>query len=195
MVVLATLAWLVLGVVVAFVALLFVPVDFALSAGTATGVRLRVRWLWVRLEHAWPAGGGATVESVPDRRGRSLQTARIARRLLAIDGLVARFARLARELLGSLAWRRGRVAVRMGLGDPADTGELCGWVVPVLLAVRSRTALEIEFQPEFAEASFDASAEGSGRFVPARAVAALGRFAASRPGLRFMGVVLWRRER
>lgn len=194
-VVLATLAWFVLGIVVALVALLFVPVDFTLSAGTGSGVRFRVRWAWVRFEHAWSAGDGAMAESVPDGRGLSLRAVRMARRLLAIDGLVARFARLARELLESLAWRRGRVALRMGLGDPADTGELCGWVIPLLLAIRSRTGLEIEFQPEFAETSFDASADGSGRFVPARAVAALGRFAVSRPGRRFLGVVLWRRER
>ena len=199
---LTILAWVLLGIAAALVMLLFVPADYTLSAGTRAGIRVRVRWLfgWVRIAHDSRPGTAARPEpqAVVERargRRRSLRAARVTRRLLAIEGLVPRLLRVIAELAGSLGWRRGRIAVRAGLGDPADTGELCGLVTPVLVLLPQRPRLRLEFEPDFAAASFEAEAEGSGRFVPARAVAALGRFAVSRPGRRFIGVMLWHRGR
>ena len=192
---LATVAWSALAIVATLAGLLLVPVDYAVSAGTRAGVRLRVRWLFGLVRVAYDSSARAVrVEEPARRRGDPAGGARIAR-LLAIDGLVARFARLLAELVRSLGWRRGRVAVRLGLDDPADTGELCALAEPVLVLLPERPGLRIEFQPDFSGASLDAEAEGSGRFVPVRAVAAFGRFAVSRPGRRALGVMLWNRGR
>jgi hypothetical protein len=194
---LATILWLLLGVVAALVMLLFVPADYAFSAGTRAGLRLRARWLFglVRVDRTWPVQGVAREKLRERRDGRSRGAARLVRRMLAIEGLEVGFMRLVTELVRSLGWRRGRIVARVGLGDPAATGELCGWVGPALAVVPSWTPLQVEFQPDFADDVVDARAEGSGRFVPARAVAAIGRFALSRAGRRFLGVMLWRRGR
>lgn len=195
-IVLATIAWLAVGIVAALLALLLVPADYAISAGTSAGVHLRVRWLFGMVRFAYDSSARThSVEEPPHRRGESSDGGRIARRLLAVEGLIARSARLLAELVRSLGWRRGRVALRVGLDDPADTGELCALVWPALVLLPGRSGLRVEFQPDFAGASFDAQAEGSGRFVPVLAVAALGRFAVSRPGRRALGVMLWNRGR
>lgn len=190
------LAWLALGLIAGLATLLFVPADYVISAGTGSGVRLRARWLFGLVRVAYDSRRHTRATGTRPRQGRGFaRGARAVERSLAIDGLPARFVRLARELVRSLGCRRGRLALRVGLGDPADTGELCGLVAPALLAVPWRPAVRVAFEPDFAAASFAARAVGSGRFVPARAIAALGGFAVSRPGRQWIGAMLWRRAR
>jgi hypothetical protein len=179
--------------------LLLVPMDFTISATTWGGVRVRFRWLFGLVR----SGGDSraqeepnAVEALPPHRQRGpLRAARIARRLLAIEGLVSRFARLLLDLIRALRWRRGRVAVRAGLGDPAETGELCGLVGSILVLLPSRSELLVEFEPNFAEAVFDAEAEAAVRLVPAQVLGALGRFAVTRPGWSAIKVMVWDRRR
>jgi len=192
----APLAWVVAAIAAVLIASLFVPVDYVIAAGTREGVRMRARWLFglVRMGYDSSARAKATVD--PSRAPpASVRGPRMVRRLLAIDGLVTRSAMLVVEIVRSLGWQRGRIAVRVGLEDPADTGELCGLVAPVLVMASRLLGPNIEFQPDFEASRFDARAEGSGRFVPARAVAAIGRFALSRPGRCAIGVMLWKPAR
>jgi hypothetical protein len=192
----APLAWLVAAIAAALIASLFVPVDYVIAAGTREGVRMRARWLFglVRVAYDSSARAGAAVD--PSRAPpASVRGLRLVRRLLAIDGLVTRAAMFVVEIVRSLGWQCGRIAVRVGLEDPADTGELCGMVAPMLVMASRLHGPGIEFEPDFETSRFDARAEGSGRFVPARAVVAIGRFALSRPGRGAIGVMLWKRAR
>lgn len=192
------------------VGLAFVPADYVFSAGTARGVRVRVRWLFglVRVGDAGrrrgPArppepGDGAAARAArrsPSRARRRraprrFRPARLAAGLLAIEGLLPRVGGLVRDVVRSLGLRRGRIEVRAGLGDPADTGEMCGVVAPLLAWLPRRGSLRVDFRPDFEAPAFEASAEGGGRFVPARLVGALGRFALSGPGLRALKVLVW----
>ena len=75
------------------------------------------------------------------RRGRPFRAVRTARQLLAIEGLFSHVGRLLRELIGSLGWRRGRLAVRAGTGDPAAVDGLASGLEDDDLSVR-RTALQ-----------------------------------------------------
>lgn len=210
--VLLTILLLLLALGALLLALLFVPADFTISTGTRAGFRFRVRWLF-GLVRVGPAGqeraarprpapveARAAKEGPPGeparRRPRSRRrAARTAGRLLTIEGLASRAGKLARDGVRSLGWRRLRVSVRAGTGDPADTGELCGLVGSVLACLPGRPSLRVEFEPDFVEPVFDAEAEGAGRFVPARLVGALARFAMSRPGRRAIKVLVWDRGR
>jgi hypothetical protein len=177
------------------VLLLWVPVDFRVAAGTEAGVHFHGRWLYgaVRFgtggrRRARPA---APKEEEKHERGGALRALRTLRRLLAIDGLATGVGRLARDLSRALRWRSARFRLRAGLGDPADTGELCGVVGAIGTFLPARSAFE--FLPEFGAAVFDADAEVSGRIWPARVVGALGRFVFSRPGWRVIRVLAWKR--
>ena len=170
--------------------LLFVPVDFTISARAGTGVRFRARWLFGLVR----VGGGALPRKPRCRETRPRSSGRGSppiRRLLAIEGLVPRAGKFVRELLRSLRLRGGRIAVRAGTGDPATTGELCGVAGPLLLWRPWSPSLHVEFEPEFSEAVFEAEAEGSGRIVPARLLEVVGRFAMSRPGMQAVKVMVW----
>jgi hypothetical protein len=174
----------------------FVPIDYALRAG-ADGVRCRVRWCFglVRFEIGSDGAERPSPESHADERPRGpRRNLRHARRLIAIDGLPVALGGLVRGLVRALGCRRVRVRVRAGAEDPADTGELCGWVGTALAFVPSTAALRAEFTPDFSQAVFEAEAEVSGRCVPARIAGALGRFALSRPGRRALGAMVWNRE-
>lgn len=187
------IAWAMLAAAAVLVALLFVPVDLALSAGTRTGVRFRVQWLFgfVRIgDGSRPGGTRARPRRRPARRRRRRRATRTAPRLFAIEGLGARIAGLARDLSRALRWRGGFIALRAGLDDPADTGLLCG-IVGCIRACLPASVVQIEFEPDFSGVGFDAQAEGSVQVSPARIVGALARFALSRPGRRAIGVMVW----
>jgi len=199
------------------VAALFVPAEFIVSASTGAGLRWRVRWLFglVRVARprrcTKPAPARAEAREAlrakrekreeraakkrRHRRRRPLRMVRTARQLLSIEGLFTRATRMVRDLLGAVVWRRGHVAVRAGAGDPADTGELCGVVFPLLMWLPRSPGLRVEFEPDFGELMFAAEGEAAGRLVPARIVSALGRFAVSRPGRRALKVMVWDRRR
>jgi hypothetical protein len=189
------IAWAVIASAAVLIALFFVPVDFAVSAGTGTGFRLRASWLFglIRLGGGSPAARKQPrIRKRRPRRGR--RKAAAARHLLAIEGLPARTARLARDLLGTLRWRDGSIALRGGLGDPADTGELCG-IVACLRAWLPPSIVRVEFEPDFFGSDFAVEAKGSGRVAPAHVIGALARFALSRPGRRAVGLLVWARAR
>ena len=191
----AILAWLAAAIAAAILASLFVPVHWVITAGTEDGIRVRARWLFGVVRTGFDSSLRAEAPNEPSRERTSVRGARLVRRLLAIDGLAGRLAMLVVESVRSLGWQRGRIFLRFGLEDPADTGELYGILVPALAVLPRPPGLSVEFQPEFAGSRFEAEAKGLGRLVPARAVVALGRFALSRPGRRFIAVMLWDRGR
>jgi hypothetical protein len=189
-----------LALAAALVAALFVPLDYAISARTRAGVRFRIRWLFglVRITHTGSASGrparprrGPAERRQPRRSRSQLRAGRIAGRLVAIEGLPYRAARLVGDCLRSPGLRRARISVRAGTGDPADTGELYGLACALRACLPRAGVLRLQLVPEFRDAVFDAQAEGSGRCDPARLVGALGRFALSRPGLRAIKVMAW----
>jgi hypothetical protein len=188
--------WAAIAVTATLIALFFVPVDFALSAGTESGVRFRAHWLFglVRLGGRSPA---ARRRLRPGRR-RTRRARRerpgTGRRLIAIDGLPIRTARLVSDLLGALRWLGGSIALRGGLGDPADTGELCG-AVACLRTWLPPSVMRVEFEPDFSGTEFEAEVRGACRVTPAQVVGPLLSFALSRPGRRAIGVLVWARAR
>lgn len=189
-------AWATLGVAAALIALSFVPVDLGVSAGTETGVRFRAHWFFglVRLGGRSPAG---RKRPRPNRRRTGRARRRRpgpAGRLIAIEGLPARATRLVVDLMSGLRWRSGSIALRGGLGDPVDTGELCGAVACLRMCLPP-SVVRVGFEPDFFGTEFEAEVKGVCRVTPARVVGSLVSFALSRPGRRAIGVLVWARAR
>jgi hypothetical protein len=95
-----------------------------------------------------------------------------------------RMLRLARDLLAAAHLRQLRLQMRLGLGDPADTGRL--WAVMGLVSAWARTLrdAQVQIEPEFGDALLEFQAEGQARLVPLRLLILLLVFALSPASLR-----------
>lgn len=81
------------------------------------------------------------------------------------------------------------VRIRLGLGDPADTGQLWGLLGPVAALLSNLQGARLELEPEFMDAVFELEGSGTIRFVPLQLlvlVAALMLSPSIWQGVRFM---------
>lgn len=62
------------------------------------------------------------------------------------------------------------VRARIGLGDPADTGELWAILGPISGMVAGMNRVSIALQPDFADLVFEVDGRGRLRFVPLRII-------------------------
>ncbi len=74
--------------------------------------------------------------------------------------------------------------MRLGLGDPADTGRLWAFVGPLNAAAQSLRNARIVIEPEFMEAVIEFDTHGRFRIVPLRFLALAVAFALSVPSRR-----------
>jgi len=193
MVWLVALATIVLGIVAA----LAIPVQLEVSAELTDRLRgqVRLRW-WFAVFNLTP---GATVArkkpaaavtpaksaAAPRRSGRAAWAA------LRTRGLVPRALRLVRDLLCRIHVRRFRLRARYGLGDPADTGQLCGSLAPVL-ALASARGMDVRCLPEFGDAVIiDGACSGTIAVRPLSVLALILAFLCSPPAWR--AARAWRR--
>ena len=59
-----------------------------------------------------------------------------------------------------------RLRMRIGLGDPADTGQLWALVGPLSGLLANNREASIEIEPEFFDAIFELDSSGSIRIIP-----------------------------
>jgi hypothetical protein len=69
-------------------------------------------------------------------------------------------------LLTQLRPRQLQLCLRLGLGDPADTGRALGALSPLLLALVQIDAAEVRFEPDFLRRVFELRASTVIRVVP-----------------------------
>jgi hypothetical protein len=170
------MGWLAAGLavpVLLVLVLLALPVRLAVEAQAGPAWRLRLR--------LQPLGGlgpwlALADSDRPPHRPRRAPRARAARRrrLRPRPGWAGR---LARALPGFVTAELGRVRIErlavegtVGLDDPADTGALFGWLMPLGQVLRG-PGLNLDVRPDFAAARIEGRAEAVLRLVP---LAALG---------------------
>lgn len=190
------------GLAALALALLCVPVElrFRLDADERVQARGTLVWLFglVRKELAGrddtapkPARRRGPKKR-PSRRRRPLEPAARVLRVVRTPGLAPRTARTLRCLFRSVRWRRLRADLRIGLADPADTGDLFALVGPATVLLWRASGGRVSIQPAFAdEAVVRGRAAGMLRIVPLRPLACALAFALSRPALR----AAWRARR
>lgn len=169
---------------------LAVPVDveFRLEGIEPFTGHLGVRWLFglVRYRVPVPRAGprpeakpkAAEVRARPEgrRRHRNVLAA------LKETAFRQRVYRLAGDLIRAVHPHRLRLLMRIGLGDPADTGRLWAVVGP-LSAVPLRNA-ELRIQPDFLDPVLEVEADGRLLLVPLSILILAIAFALSPPTIR-----------
>lgn len=92
--------------------------------------------------------------------------------------------RLARDIYRAVNLHELRFRMRLGLGDPADTGRLWAFVGPLNVAAQNLRNARIVIEPEFMEAVFEFDTQGRFRIVPLQLLALAVAFASSVPSRR-----------
>lgn len=163
------------GLLLAFlVALLAVPLTVAFSVHRVEQTRCEIRFRWlfglVRFRVRFPrAGKGRSRRAAaPVKRTRSSRRAkrkgrgRAALSLIREAAVRRRVYRFVGDVFRATHARDLLLRLRVGLGDPADTGRLWALVGPVAGMAQNIASAEVRIEPEFTDAAFEV--EGSGRF-------------------------------
>lgn len=184
------------------VLLLAVPVHVAFTARGLDDLKARVtvRWLFglVRVAHVSPSSGpparrsGAGSETLPGARARPMGRSRPDRdrgrtRWLAVlrqPAFRRRVWQLLKDLVAATHPRGLRLWLRLGLGDPADTGRLWAVLGPVSALAQQLRHAEMHLEPAFVDAVFEFDAAGRLRVVPLQVLALGVAFALSPPSIR-----------
>jgi len=154
--------------------------------------QVTIRWLFGLLRIRIPVPGDTGMH----RSGTKLQAAKkqgqyrkpgARRNLVAILRQVKfrqRVYRLVKDLIRATSLRQLRLRMRLGLGDPSDTGCLWAFVGPLNATAQNLRNAEVRIEPEFMDAVFEFHARGQARVVPLQLVGLAIGFALSPASIR-----------
>jgi len=186
-----------LGLLLALlVALLAVPltVVFSVHRIEETLGLVRFRWLFglvrfqVRVPRAAPAGPrGARVrtrKAKSPRRGKKKGGAAGVLSLVRQRAIRRRVYRFLRDMLRATHARDLTLRLRIGLGDPADTGRLWAAIGPLAGMAQNIPGAAVRIEPEFMDPAFEIESHGRFRLVPLQFLAIAAAFMLSPTMLR-----------
>ena len=165
---------------VLLVALLAIPltVMFSISRIEQTRGEVRFRWLFglVRFQLSIPQDTGAAARPAPtpEKKPKSPGKKSNASGLLSLAGqqpFRRRVYRFIRDLLRATHARNLFLRLRIGLGDPADTGRLWAVVGPIAGMAQNLRNAVVCIEPEFVDPAFEVESHGQFRLVPIQFVA------------------------
>jgi hypothetical protein len=196
----------VLAFVLFFVFLLLVPIDIEGSVTLGDRPKVRVQWLFglIGKDLFEETGAGKEPSSeereelgrreaqkqpagTPKKERESKGQGWSSREILSIirtRGLIGNLKRFLKGLAGAIRVKRFRMRLRMGLEDPADTGQAAGYLWSMIGCLESLYPLDVRIEPSFHEEALEGVVEGALRIWPALGVLPLLRFSLSRPMLR-----------
>lgn len=156
------------------VALLAVPVrlSYRLSWRRVLQGHVQLRWLFglvrVQLPLAQSKPRPDEQKAVSRKQRKGASSARKSNPVAAIrqKAFRRRVFRFLRDTWRAIHKQNLRLRVRIGLGDPADTGRLWAVVGPVSGMIALVEDATIEIEPEFVDAVFEIDSSGSIRVVP-----------------------------
>lgn len=161
----------VLGLLLLFlIALLATPVtlSFQLSWRQAFHGSLRVNWLFglVRIPVTLPITDTAKAKGQTRHKGRAPRKKQNLGNLFRQKPLRRRAFRFIRDFWRAIDKRGLSLHLRVGLGDPADTGQLWAFVGPVAALASNTHEASIRFEPDFYDNTFEMQSSGEIRLVP-----------------------------
>lgn len=156
--------------------LLAIPVvlDFRIAWDKVLSDDVRLRWAFglvrfrVRLKGARQERPQKPARK-PRPRSRSWSRGRDLLRAARDEALRRRMRRLIGDLWRAVGKRDLRLRIRIGLGDPADTGRLWAAVGPIRGMLASLPA-DVDIEPDFVDSTLAVDASGGIRVVPLRLV-------------------------
>ena len=168
---------LLLALSLTFLALLFVPVDVSLEMERkrALSVKLGFRWLFIHLRRELTrTHTKARSERERPHRQRFAIPLRTFAEVGKVPGLWAAVRRLVVRLASSMRVLEVAGRMRLGTGDPADTGRLWALVGPVVLWCNHWSPFDVGVEPDFSNACLTGTLGGTVRVYPARFVYGIG---------------------
>lgn len=157
------------------VALLALPVTltFRLAWHQALQGQVQLGWAFglirVRIPLSKPESGSTQSEKPLQKKARSRKPARKGGnpfRLMRQKPFRRRVIRFVGELWRAVHKQDVRLRLRVGLGDPADTGQLWAIMGPLAGVLANTREASITIEPDFMDAHFEFDGSGRIRFVP-----------------------------
>ena len=175
--------------------LLAVPVDLEFQIEGIQGFRgqISVRWLFGVIRFRIPVPEAAGQQSVAKARQRATQQRPEQKKRRARPDFVAvlrrpefrqRTYRFAKDLIHAVHLRRLRLLMRLGLGDPAETGRLWALVGPLSALARNLRSADVRIEPEFMDSVLEVQADGQLRLIPLQFLALATAFVLSPSSIR-----------
>lgn len=176
------------------VLLLAVPLELAFRCEGLEAFRGEVAlgWLFglVRLRTRLPRPGPSRAAALaPGKRKKRRERNRQAPHgnvmaVLRDAAFRRRVVRLLKDMFAALRVQPFRLYVRLGLGDPADTGRLWAILGPLNALAQNVRNAQLRLEPDFSEPELRFNAEGRLKIVPLRHLALVIAFALSPASLR-----------
>ena len=154
--------------------LLIVPVDMTFFAERDAAFRMggTVSILFGLIRKTWKSGKHHRWEEgrrTAKREGFTRRSGRFLRAVFDTRESVGKFLVRARDILQTVEMRGLYARVRIGLGDPGDTGMFFAALVPLTEFVRLSSA-DIRIEPDFEKATLEGQCRVGVRAVPIRFV-------------------------
>ena len=169
--------------------LLAVPITLAFRVDRSQEIKGHVilRWLFglVRFRLSIPnaAKTGPQPPKKPgEKSGKRKAGIKKVRAVLALLKHVPfrqRAMRFIKGLLSAIHARDLYLRLRIGLGDPADTGRLWGFLGPVAGIAANLRSAEVSIEPEFTDPVLEVESHGEFRFIPLQFIGLAAAFAVS----------------
>ena len=163
----------------ALIALLAIPVtlSFQISWQRVIQGRVDARWAFglVHMQlpltraKAPPAGVAQPAQKI-DRVERSPLDVAKAFAVIRQSAFRRRISRFFRDCWHAINKSDISLRVRIGLGDPADTGQLWAFLGPVAGILSTVRGASIDIIPEFYDATFELDSRGNIRLIPLRMI-------------------------
>ncbi len=157
------------------IVLLSIPVDLSFSVSVLRGTEgyVRIGWLFglIRIPVKLNKPASATKQSRRNKRPKAKK-----KRSTVGPGLLRRgefwrwLQRLLKRLLGRVEIVQLFIRLRLGLGDPADTGRLWAVMGPVSVLLGSIPQAQVSIEPDFMEAQLRLESKGQIRLYPIRII-------------------------
>ena len=199
--IIATLA----GLAALIIFALSMPLDLRLHIDTYGRPRFRMRLSWLfglvnkeitkKEEKPEDKKKAVKLEQKPKEKRPG---ARIILEILRVKGLLRQIKILLKDILRLPRIRAIEADLKVGLGDPADTGLLFAFIGPAAPFLGSSFRNEIKVQPSFTDdAILEGSLCGALRLRPFQVITPLLRFVFSLPTLRVAKILVvakWKRK-
>ena len=156
------------------IALLAIPLTLKYELSWRQAFRANIRLLWmfglvrIRLSptetgtpEAAPATTARKITNKQSSSGKSNPMAAIRHKQFR-----QRIIRFLRDLWRAIHKQHVKLRIRIGLGDPADTGQLWAIAGPVSGILASVQDASIEIEPEFIDTVFEMDSSGNIRIIP-----------------------------
>lgn len=161
------------------IALLAIPVSFTyqVSWQQAFEGSIKLQWLFglvhiqlpqLRSRTATPKSNEITQK--PNRKKKSYRKKSNTIAVIRHKSFRQRVIRFVRDIWDTIHKHNVRLCIRIGLGDPADTGQIWAIVGPLSVVLSNIQEASISIEPEFIEPLFELDSSGNIRLIPLQIV-------------------------